>query len=60
MSDVGRAYEAENRAFAGLAVGGVLIVAAIVISVLLSWVFGLIAGAIGVGLLARFAVRVWV
>jgi hypothetical protein len=57
MPGIRRAYADENRAFAGLAVGGVLIVAAILVGGLWSWVFGLVVGAIGGLLLVGFAVR---
>ena len=41
-------YERENRAFAGLALGGVLLVAAVVIAIVWSWLVGVLIAALGV------------
>jgi hypothetical protein len=50
-------YEHENRAFAGLALAGVLLVAAVVIAIAWSWLVGVLTAAIGVGLFLAFAGR---
>jgi hypothetical protein len=50
-------YEHENQAFAGLAVGGVLLVAAVVIAITWSWPVSVLTAAIGVGLFLAFARR---
>jgi hypothetical protein len=52
-------YEHENRAVAGIGLGGVLFVAAVVVAVLWSWLVGVLVAAVGVCLFLAFGRRLW-